>query len=97
MRVMEPTPDGGYICGGYSRSSVSEDKTEPCNGQLDYWVFKLTSNGEIEWQNTIGGDAEDVLRAIHQTPDGGYIVGGYSGRVYQVTRQSHRKGIMITG
>jgi hypothetical protein len=78
MRVIELTEDGGYICGGYSQSDISGDKTEPCQGGLDYWLLKLNSNGEIEWQNTIGGDADELVRALHQTPDGGYIVGGYS-------------------
>ncbi|HUM47618.1 MAG TPA: hypothetical protein PLD84_11865, partial [Chitinophagales bacterium] len=78
LRVMEPTADGGYICGGYSQSGISDDKSEGCQGELDYWVFKLSSAGAIEWQNTIGGDEEDVLRAISPTTDGGYIIGGYS-------------------
>ena len=78
MRVMDTTADGGYILGGYSQSGISGEKAEPCFGDLDYWLIKLNSSGEIEWQNTIGGDAEDVLRAIHQTADGGYIAGGYS-------------------
>lgn len=78
LRVLEPTPDGGYICGGYSKSGISEDKSEGNYGDLDYWVFKLNSLGQIEWDHTIGGDAEDVLRAISPTKDGGYIVGGYS-------------------
>ncbi|MFN8153759.1 MAG: hypothetical protein U0Y08_05660 [Bacteroidia bacterium] len=33
---------------------------------------------EIEWQNTIGGDSFDQLRAIQVTNDGGYILGGFS-------------------
>ncbi|MBP6810357.1 MAG: T9SS type A sorting domain-containing protein [Saprospiraceae bacterium] len=32
----------------------------------------------IEWQNTIGGSASDVLNSIKQTADGGYILGGWS-------------------
>ncbi|NHZ86117.1 MAG: T9SS C-terminal target domain-containing protein, partial [Planctomycetia bacterium] len=33
----------------------------------------------IEWQNTIGGSSADYLHAIHQTTDGGFILGGTSG------------------
>lgn len=44
----------------------------------DYWVVKLNSTGDIEWQNTIGGAGDDYIQAIRQTPDGGYILGGYS-------------------
>ncbi len=32
----------------------------------------------IEWQNTIGGSDIDQLYSIHQTTDGGYILGGTS-------------------
>jgi gliding motility-associated-like protein len=32
----------------------------------------------IQWQRTIGGSGNDRLQSIHQTPDGGYIVAGYS-------------------
>lgn len=78
IRAMEPLSDGGYICAAYSASGISGDKTEPCLGDFDYWVIKLNSSGEIQWQNTIGGDAEDVLRGVYSTPDGGYICGGYS-------------------
>src|SRR6185295_16949964 len=34
--------------------------------------------GNIQWQNTIGGNYVDHLRSIQQTTDGGYIVGGHS-------------------
>ncbi|MDO8368128.1 MAG: hypothetical protein Q7T20_15100, partial [Saprospiraceae bacterium] len=32
----------------------------------------------IEWQNTIGGIDFDFLKALQQTFDGGYILGGSS-------------------
>src|SRR5687767_5321616 len=32
----------------------------------------------VEWQNTIGGSQRDYLWSVQQTPDGGYILGGYS-------------------
>ena len=44
----------------------------------DYWVVKLDLSGNIQWQNTIGGNDDDLLSSIQQTGDGGYIVGGYS-------------------
>ena len=31
----------------------------------------------IEWQQTIGGNSFDNIVQIEETPDGGYIVGGY--------------------
>ncbi len=75
------TPDGGYILGGSSISGISYNKTEAnvgASGKEDYWIVKLNSAGSIEWQNTIGGNDEDVLTSLDCTADGGYIIGGYS-------------------
>lgn len=75
---IQQTSDGGYIVGGTSNSNISEDKTENSNGGLDYWVLKLDENGNIVWQNTIGGNNTDYLFSIDETTDGGFILGGYS-------------------
>jgi uncharacterized repeat protein (TIGR01451 family) len=75
---MESTMDGGYIIGGYSQSDSSGDKTENAIGGLDYWILKIDSAGNIQWQNTIGGAGLEYLVSIHQTADSGFIVGGYS-------------------
>lgn len=75
--VME-TADGGFFAGGYSDSDVSGDKTDPTNGQRDYWALKLDNNGNIEWQNSIGGSLVDRPQAAFQTADGGFIIGGSS-------------------
>lgn len=72
------TNDGGFIIGGFSNSSASGDKSENNNGIRDYWIVKLNSSGAVQWENTIGGADDDVLRDMIQTADGGYLVGGYS-------------------
>ena len=75
---LELASDGGYIIGGYSDSSISYDKTESSRGLQDYWVLKLNSLGNIEWQKTLGGNGNDILNRIIQTSDGGYLLGGRS-------------------
>lgn len=75
---IKKTTDGGYILAGSSASNISGDKTENCIGADDYWIVKIDSVGNIQWQNTIGGDVDDVLYAVQQTSDGGYILGGHS-------------------
>ena len=88
------TTDGGYILGGSSSSDKSivltskngvattkkdpTAKSEPSRGNMDYWVVKLNSQGEVQWQRTYGGKYADELRSMEQTKDGGYILGGYS-------------------
>ncbi len=64
---LEQTSDGGYILGGRSKSSISGDKTENSNGLYDYWVVKINTSGDIEWDNTIGGNYVDEFQSIHQT------------------------------
>lgn len=78
LLVLQLTSDSGYILGGWSDSNISGDKTENCLGGHDYWIIKLDSIGSIQWQNTIGGTAVDVLTSIQQTFEGGYILGGFS-------------------
>ncbi|MFI5172809.1 MAG: hypothetical protein ACHQFW_10485 [Chitinophagales bacterium] len=74
---IKQTIDGGYIAAGTSNSNISGDKTENSLGD-DYWVLKLDNLGNIQWQNTIGGNSYDDLSYVRQTDDGGYIVGGTS-------------------
>ena len=72
------TFDGGYVCGGWSNSNISGDKTENSQGGRDYWVVKLDSSGNILWQNSFGGNNTDELHSMSQISDGGYICGGWS-------------------
>jgi len=77
LSSISQTFDGGYICGGYSVSNISGEKTENAMTE-DYWVVKLDDQGNIQWQNTIGGAVGDELLSIAQTPDHGFICGGSS-------------------
>ena len=77
-RVGRATFDGGYIITGDSNSGIAGDKTDPSKGAKDYWILKLDSIGEIEWQKTIGGNKEEMSLAIQQTVDSGFIIGGHS-------------------
>ncbi len=78
IQAIRQTPDGGYICGGFSYSDASPEKTENSMGVDDYWIVKLDSVGNVQWQNTIGGNKSDVLLSLELTPDKGYLLGGES-------------------
>ena len=78
LRSIIQTSDGGYLASGHSDSNISGDKTENSNGTADYWIIKLNAIGIVEWQNTIGGNSYDYLYDVKQTPDDGYILGGWS-------------------
>ena len=78
LTALQQTNDGGYILGGYSFSNISGEKTQNSKGSSDYWIVKLDSKGNIEWDKTIGGKSFDDLFALQQTRDSGYILGGFS-------------------
>src|SRR5690606_6500573 len=72
------TNDGGYIVSGDSQSNISGDKSENSNGENDFWIIKLNNLGEIEWENTIGGNDLDSRPIAFPSQEGGYIVAGSS-------------------
>lgn len=79
-----PTTDGGYIIGGYSDSPLSGDKTQP-SVDSDYWIIKITANGDVQWDRSLSGTPHSDnyynfqrLSSIIQSPDGGYIAVGTS-------------------
>ena len=76
--MVTATVDGGFILGGASMSDISGDKTESCRGNTDMWVVKLDSEGNIQWDKTIGGSGLDECALIKQTKDGGYMIAGSS-------------------
>ncbi|MBV6484359.1 MAG: hypothetical protein KFKLKKLM_00856 [Flavobacteriales bacterium] len=71
---IQQTTDGGFIVAG-SNNSIDGDVTVNLGGN-DYWVVKLTSTGNIEWQKSLGGTEADAAWSIKQTTDGDYIVAG---------------------
>ena len=72
---IEQTTDGGFIIAGSTQSGDGDVTYNHGNGSADVWVLKLDQLGNLQWQNTYGGTANDAGYAIHPTPDGGYIVG----------------------
>ena len=71
---LELTDDGGYIMAGYSRSNDFDVGGN--NGDWDFWVIKLDSDGQMEWENNFGGSQNDEATSVQQTNDGGYIIAG---------------------
>ncbi|AUD06348.1 hypothetical protein [Spirosoma pollinicola] len=78
LSALITTPDGGYLLGGTSSSHSTGDKTQPSRGASDYWIVKIGKDGTKQWDKTFGGKYVESLGAVVSTPDGGYLIGGYS-------------------
>jgi gliding motility-associated-like protein len=80
--AIKATTDGGYIVAGYTEGNGGN--VAGYHGNLfinDYWVMKLDSDGQMEWQRCLGGTYYDQASDLRQTPDGGYLVAGTSASV----------------
>jgi hypothetical protein len=73
-----PTADYGFILAGSSLSDKTGNKTEASKGNYDYWLWKITENGKVEWQKSYGGAGNDMLYSVKATNDGGYVLAGTS-------------------
>ncbi|PKD43470.1 InlB B-repeat-containing protein [Rhodohalobacter barkolensis] len=72
------TTDGGYVLTGFIGSNDG-DFSGMNRGSNDIFVMKLSSNGDIQWNNTFGGSGSEGGQDIIQTTDGGYILTGSTG------------------
>lgn len=69
------TPDGGYAFAAYTSSNNTGD-VGPNKGGLDFWVVKIDANGNIKWQKTLGGSADERPFAITATTENKLVVTG---------------------
>ncbi|MFW6040239.1 MAG: hypothetical protein ACOC85_00200 [Thermoplasmatota archaeon] len=63
------TQDGGYAATGETRSYTETGS--------NFWLVKLDSEGKEEWNNSYGGDFEEVAYSLIQTPEETYMMAGY--------------------
>jgi hypothetical protein len=62
--------DGGFALAGYTNSFGAGDD--------DFWLVKTDALGNMEWNQTYGGTANDEAYWVIQTSDGGYALAGYT-------------------
>lgn len=71
-----PTFDGGVVTVGWTYSNDGDVSVN--YGGADTWAVKISSEGELEWDYTIGTDWIDKGQAILATSDGGYLISSNS-------------------
>ena len=68
------TDDDGVLA--YGRTASSDGDISVAYGGYDIWMIKLSNEGEIEWDFTIGTNFIDDGYGVIQTSDGGYLCSG---------------------
>jgi hypothetical protein len=64
------TSDGGFLVAGGTESYGA--------GWIDAYLIRTDPNGDTLWTRTYGGDEGEMIHSIAQTPDGGYIMTGWT-------------------
>ena len=93
---VQQTSDGGYVITG-----IKSDLSWSGNDLGDGWLIKTDENGELEWEQTYGGDLIDRFDSVKQTDDGGYIMTGWTssffpGGVYVIKTDENGDSLWMT-
>jgi hypothetical protein len=75
-RAITSTEDGNFIIVGDTRSS--DINVSNNNGAADLWMLKISPEGTLLWEKTIGATGFDVARSVSKTQDNGFIISGSS-------------------
>ena len=67
-RSVIQTNDGGFLITGWGQTP---------NSGIKLILFKTDGNGNVLWNNYIGGEFSSCGNSIQQTSDGGFIITGY--------------------
>lgn len=72
--------DEGFLLAGFYGSPVGPGTNagSSIHSQPDFWVVRLDAHGSRLWERVYGGSGFDVLHDARQTPEGGFVLCGYS-------------------
>ena len=77
-RSVVATSDGGFASAGFTESFGA--------GDADFWLVKTDGSGNVEWNQTYGGEGSEWGSSLIQTSDGGFVITGrkprYNGDIY---------------
>ena len=75
-RAIVSSDDGNYIIAGDTRSNDNDVSLN--KGGADLWLIKISPEGDLIWEKSIGGSSFDVSRAIVKSQNNGFVISGSS-------------------
>lgn len=66
--------DGGFVMTGASESDDFDIKNP--KGSYDFWVVKVSANGDLLWEKSFGGTGIDKAYDLVKTNDNAYVIAG---------------------
>lgn len=72
--AVDITPEGDFVIAGSTRSS----DLVGYKGGNDWYVIKISANGDLLWEKTLGGSASDYAFSVAVAADGSSLVTGYT-------------------
>ena len=68
--------NGGYVMAGFSESDDFD--ISDTRGSYDFWVVRISEEGEKIWERSFGGSGIDIAYDISLTDDGAYVITGHT-------------------
>ncbi|SHG86869.1 hypothetical protein [Winogradskyella jejuensis] len=75
-RAIVKSSDNNFVIVGDTRSNDGDISTN--NGAADLWLIKISPEGNLIWEKTLGGTSFDVARDISITRDNCFLLAGSS-------------------
>ncbi len=78
LYAVAETSNGDLVVGGFTTSSNGDLNGQNSKGNEDYWIAKLSANGDILWSKNYGGTLYDGVRGLCIAKNGDIVVTGVS-------------------
>ena len=79
LKDMVKDNEGNFVAvGSFSGDLDISETTVLSKGYSDGLIVKFDQDGNIIWYKTVAGNGNDKLLSIANSPDGGYVVSGYT-------------------
>lgn len=88
-----PLNNGHILFAGGTSSNDGDVSGNHFPGRIDGWLVETDSIGNVIWQKCYGGSFNEGFNDIKSTPDGGYILVGYTGSNDGDVSGNHSPGI----